>query len=166
MAVGEVAPIPNGSHQEETISQSSSTNSQFDFWLGEWDLTWQDGGQGTNSISAILDGKVIFEAFDANPSDSFKGLSFSVYNPTLNMWQQTWVDNRGMYLDFVGAFRDGKMILERTASTGENTIMQRMIFYNIAASSLDWSWEQSNDLGSTWQTLWQIHYQRKPATQP
>src|SRR5690348_4622857 len=119
MAAGEITFEREGSPQEEGRLPSSSTPGQFDFWLGEWDLTWQDGGQATNTISTILDGKVIFESFDASPSDSFKGLSFSVYNPTLDRWQQTWVDNRGAYLDFTGAFRDGKMILERTVTTTE-----------------------------------------------
>src|SRR5690349_16260815 len=112
MTAEEIILLRDDPPQGAAIPEPSSINSQSDFWLGEWVLTWQDGGQGTNRISAILDGKVIFESFDASPSDTFKGLSFSVYNPALDRWQQTWVDNRSMYLDFVGAFRDGKMILE------------------------------------------------------
>ncbi len=164
MAESEFALHADTSPPQENSFQSSPAGTQFDFWLGEWDLTWSDGGRGTNSISAILDGNVILESFDASPTDTFKGLSFSVYNSTLDRWQQTWVDNRGMYLDFTGAYRDSKMILERTTTSGEKTIMQRMVFYNIQHTSLDWSWEQSTDQGITWQPMWQIHYQRKPAT--
>lgn len=164
MADSEITLHADASPPQENISQSSSAGSQFDFWLGEWDLTWSDGGRGTNSISAILDGKVILESFDARPTETFQGLSFSVYNSTLDRWQQTWVDNQGTYLDFAGAYRDGKMILERTTASGGKTIMQHMVFYNIQHASLDWSWEQSADQGITWQPIWQIHYQRKPAT--
>ncbi len=149
--------------QEDRSSHAVPEASQFDFWLGEWDLSWPDGGHGTNSIRAILDGKVILETFNADPDGAFQGMSFSVYNPSLSKWQQTWVDNQGTYLDLLGGYQEGKMILERTTNVGEKSILQRMIFFNITDAHLDWSWERSQDHGTTWESLWQIHYQRKPA---
>ncbi|MCA9955727.1 MAG: hypothetical protein KC434_13450, partial [Anaerolineales bacterium] len=74
---------------------------QFDFWLGEWDLTWGDDGRGTNVITAVLDNRVIKEEFDGTLSTPLQGLSVSTYNTQLGKWQQTWVDNQGSYLDFV-----------------------------------------------------------------
>ena len=50
---------------------------QFDFWLGEWDLTWGEDGRGTNRITLILDEQVIQEEFDGTPAISLKGLSVS-----------------------------------------------------------------------------------------
>ena len=147
--------------QEESSSHATSGSRQFDFWIGEWDLTWPDEGCGTNSVQAILDGKVILETFSAAPSAPLQGMSVSVYNPSLNIWQQTWVDNQGTYLDFVGASQEGRMILERTAIVGEKSTLQRMVFYNITPLQLDWSWEHSQDHGVTWEALWQIHYRRK-----
>jgi hypothetical protein len=38
---------------------------------------------------------------------------------------------------------------------------QRMVWYNIEADQIDWNWERSNDGGTTWRVLWQIHYQKK-----
>src|SRR2546421_4953458 len=146
---------------QDRSSHSAPEATQFDFWIGEWDLTWKNGGRGTNSIRAILDSKVILETFNAHPTDTFQGMSFSVYNLSMRKWQQTWVDNQGNYLDFVGAYQDGKMILERTATVGEQSILQRMIFFNITATDLDWSWERSQDHGTTWEILWQIHYRRR-----
>ena len=40
---------------------------QFDFWLGEWDLTWGKDGRGKNVITSIYDGCVIQERFDGRP---------------------------------------------------------------------------------------------------
>jgi hypothetical protein len=40
-----------------------------------------------------------------------------------------------------------------------------MVWYNIASDQLDWNWERSEDEGTTWTILWQIHYQRKQPTQ-
>lgn len=144
---------------------------QFDFWLGEWDLTWpgeQSGlpagqiGRGTNSIKAILDSAVIQENFVALAPNSLRGMSVSVYNQRLDKWQQTWVDNQSSYLDFVGEFKDGKMILARQATTRNGKeIIQRMVWHNIAKDRLDWNWEASEDGGKTWKVNWQIHYTRK-----
>ena len=134
---------------------------QFDFWLGEWALTWGETGQGTNRVTAVLDGRVIQEDFDGTPAIPLKGLSVSTYNSALGKWQQTWVDNSGSYLDFVGEFADGKMVLSREATVQDKPVKQRMVWYNIAEDELDWNWERSDDGGETWQVVWQIHYQRK-----
>lgn len=138
---------------------------QFDFWIGEWQLTWDDGkggkAVGSNSVTQLFDGCVIQENFK-DTAQSFFGISVSTYSTLLNKWQQTWVDNQGAYLDFVGEFKDGKMTLERSFTTAKGKkISQRMIFYNISRDEMDWNWEKSDDEGKTWTVAWKIHYKRK-----
>lgn len=135
--------------------------SEFDFWLGEWDLTWGDDGCGTNRITRILDGCVILEEFDGTPSEAFRGMSVSVFNAQKGTWQQTWVDTAGNYLDFVGSFVDEQMVLLREAVVEGRPIRQRMVWYNISDDELDWNWERSDDGGETWNVLWHIHYRRR-----
>lgn len=142
--------------QEEKATLAPEAR-QFDFWLGEWDLTWE-GGKGTNLVTAILDSAVIQETFDGG---DFKGKSVSVFNRHTQQWHQTWVDNAGGYLDFVGAFKDGKMVFARTAKRDGKAFLQRMVWYNIEKDALDWNWERSDDGGETWKILWQIRYVRK-----
>ena len=137
---------------------------QFDFWLGHWDLTWGDQERGTNVITSILNDHVILENFTSQATPPFVGMSVSVFNRASGKWQQTWVDNEGGYLDFVGEFRDGQMILQRTAELNGKRIEQRMVWYNITVEHLDWNWERSDDHGATWRGLWKIHYQRQPGT--
>ncbi len=135
---------------------------QFDFWLGEWDLTWADTARGTNSITAILDSNVILENFRGSPSIPLNGLSVSTYFAQVGKWKQTWVDNQAGYLDFVGDFKDGRMVLSRkTTRPNGDEIIQRIVWYNITGDELDWNWELSRDGGRTWQVNWQIHYQRR-----
>jgi hypothetical protein len=138
---------------------------QFDFWLGEWDLTWEGGGKGTNSIARILDGHVIqerFTAFTTRPeAKPFLGLSLSVYVPTSGTWRQTWVDSSGNYMDFTGTYADGKMTLSMERTVNGQPSTYRMVFYNIAGHSLDWDWQRSEDGGQSWHLLWRIHYQRR-----
>jgi hypothetical protein len=136
---------------------------QFDFWVGDWTVSWtgKEGKRlrGTNRIQSVLDGCVIEENFD-DPVGMFRGRSFSVYNKTTKQWQQTWVDNTGGYLDFVGEFKDGKMILGRKATKDGKEFLQRMVWYDIATDALEWNWERSDDQGKTWTLLWSIHYTR------
>ena len=132
--------------------------SQFDFWLGEWDVTWGADGRGTNRIERILGGKIIQENFTA---PDLLGLSVSSYDPERQAWCQTWVDNNGSYLDFTGRFEDNKMILSRDAIVKGQACKQRMVWFNIEAGQFDWNWERSDDGGRTWRILWQIRYTRK-----
>lgn len=139
---------------------------QFDFWVGEWELTWPgekpgEPGHGTNTIKRIMDGCVVQESFSGGDSMHLRGTSVSTFDGNSGSWKQTWVDNEGGYLDFSGAFKGGQMILQREAVRNGAKILQRMVWKNISANEMDWSWEASRDGGKTWQVNWPIHYKRK-----
>ncbi len=140
---------------------------QFDFWLGDWELTSPGEKPGevlhsTNRIKRIVGGCIIQESFQSGGESPLIGTSLSVFDATAGKWKQTWVDNDGSYLDFVGEFKDRQMILVREAARPDGTrFLQRMVWKNISANELDWSWERSKDDGRTWEVVWPIHYKRK-----
>ena len=139
-------------------------NEQFDFWIGEWELTWAENGRGRNVITKILDGKVVQEQFESLPADGspdLVGMSVSVYNAQTAQWQQTWVDNQGSYLDFVGGMVGDEMILSRQAVVNGESVQQRMVWAVIKPDSINWRWERAGDEGVTWQVVWAIKYERK-----
>ena len=146
---------------------SASEQRQLDFWVGEWELTWpgNKAGEvqhGTNSIRRVLDGCVVEENFSGESDMHLRGKSVSIFDTRAGKWKQTWVDNEGGYLDFVGEFKDGQMILGRELTRPDGTKgIQRMVFKNISADEFDWSWEGSKDGGWTWQVVWPIHYKRR-----
>ena len=146
---------------------TAAQQKQFDFWVGEWDLTWpaQNGGvpgHGTNNIKRILDQCIVQENFSSLDGSNLLGTSLSVYDLPSNHWKQTWVDNQGGYLDFVGDFQNGQMILQREAKGKDGKpFLQRMVWKNVTSNEFDWSWESSKDDGKTWQVNWPIHYKRK-----
>ena len=160
--------VPAVFSQQSTAADpcTAAQQKQFEFWVGEWDLTWpgEKAGEvahGTNSIRRIMDGCVVQENFSAGESGHLRGTSVSLFDLKSGMWKQTWVDNEGGYLDFVGEFKDGQMILKREALRGNVKTLQRMVFKNISANEMDWSWEASSDGGKTWQVNWPIHYKRR-----
>ena len=132
--------------------------SQFDFWVGEWDVSWT-GGQGTNTITREYEDCVIRERFE---TDGLRGTSLSAWSPRRGVWQQTWVDNNGSYLEFEGGMVGDRMILAREAPGDSGTTLQRMVFFDIEPDSFTWNWEKSTDEGDSWELLWQIAYQRRP----
>jgi hypothetical protein len=145
---------------------TAAQQKQLDFWIGEWDLTWPGDKpgevmHGTNSIKRIMDGCVVQENFSAGESGHLRGTSVSTFDLRSGMWKQTWVDNEGGYLDFVGEFKDGNMILRRETVRDGTKIKQRMVFKNISADEMDWNWEASQDGGKTWKVNWPIHYKRR-----
>jgi len=137
---------------------------QLDFWVGAWKVQWDnsDGtsSEGKNIVNSILNECVIEENFDGNPGVDFKGKSFSVYNHSKKIWQQTWVDDAGGYMVFTGGMEDDKMILSRKIIHEGNEITQRMVFYNIKDNSFDWNWESYIDSEKTWKLNWLLHYTR------
>ena len=134
---------------------------QFDFWLGDWEVTWGEGERGRNRVEAALDGHVVIENFDGRPSTPLQGMSVSVYHPARGLWQQTWVDNTGNYWAFTGRFAEGRMILGTEVEREGRLVRLRMVWHNIGPEALDWNWERSDDGGQAWSVLWALHYTRR-----
>jgi hypothetical protein len=147
-------------------STDDPSTSQYDFWVGKWEASWDESegkvGKGMNHITKILDGKVIQENFEIHEGANagFKGKSMSVYNPRTKEWKQAWVDNQGGYFDFTGKVEGEKKIFQTALKNlpNGNTIIQRMVFYDISEKRFIWDWESSADEGKTWNLLWKINY--------
>lgn len=156
------------------MGQPSSTCSGpehrvFDFWVGEWELSWPaeqmggppgDRGAGTNRIERVLDGCVIEENF-AIDDGSFRGHSVSVFDTAAGIWRQTWVDSSAGYITLTGQFEDGQMVLSTEPRERDGrVVINRMVFRDITPVSLKWDWQGSRDGGETWNDLWNIDYSR------
>ncbi|HEX6286691.1 MAG TPA: DUF1579 family protein, partial [Acidimicrobiia bacterium] len=78
------------------------------------------------------------------------------------LWRQTWVDSAGGYIVLSGSYDGETMELRTEAAEREGeTVVQRMVFSDIDADSLQWSWQGSRDGGATWNDLWNISYRRR-----
>ena len=133
-----------------------------DFWIGTWEVSWDGGGHGTNSIRRILDDRVIEESFDGRDTESvLLGRSLSVLEARDGRWRQTWVDSTGAYIDLVGVEVDGRIAFQREAVVDGVPITQRMVWLDVSRDAMRWQWQRSADGGSTWQVAWEIAYRRR-----
>jgi len=137
---------------------------QFDFWVGDWELSYVDEGRAAtsrNRITKILDGCGLLEEFSGGSGTRLQGRSLSTFDRVTGKWKQTWIDNTASYLDFTGGMVDGRMVLTREAGsiTGRR-FLQRMVWQDIRADGLKWLWQRSDDEGQSWTTLWEIDYKR------
>jgi hypothetical protein len=133
---------------------------QFDFWIGEWDVTVKGQAAGTNSIQLILDKCVLQENWTG--SKGGVGKSFNFFNAATNRWQQTWVDNGGGVLEFSGEFRDGAMRFQgETPNKGGGKTLNRMTFTPLPDEKVRQVIENSKDDGKTWTVGFDGLYSRR-----
>jgi hypothetical protein len=92
---------------------------QFDFWLGEWNLSWSaeqlGGEEGTlqtaTNIVTKLYGPCVIEGNFASSDGSLQGRSLSVFDTSDALWYQTWVDSSGSFIALSGEFDGKRMVL-------------------------------------------------------
>ena len=134
---------------------------QFDFWVGNWDVTVAGKPAGVNRIEKILEGCALLENWQGVGGMSGKSVNF--YDPRRERWHQTWVDDRGGSLGLDGAFAGGKMVLTGTKkdpATGKTTI-DRITWTPLPADQVRQVWETSTDDGKSWTVAFDGLYTRK-----
>lgn len=142
---------------------------QFDFWLGEWEVTNPAGKPaGLSRIESILGECVILENW-ATPKAVAFGKSFNTYNRNTGQWEQFWVDRSGVRLHLTGGLKDGNMVLsgrqdKPNAKTGL-TQRERITWTPGGDGSVRQLWETSVDDGKTWSVSFDGTY-RRPGAAP
>lgn len=132
---------------------------QFDFWIGEWNVTSKGMPAGKSSIRLILDSCVIFE----NWTGMKEGKSFNMYDAQTNTWKQTWVDYSGAWTEFInGEYKDGKMTFhtQNTKQPDGSFALKRLTFFNIDNNHVRQFSEISKDEGKTWSVEYDFMYTR------
>ena len=135
---------------------------ELDFWVGNWDV-YNKAGQyaGSNRVERELAECVIHENW-TSPGDGLNGQSFSTYDPVIDKWRQTWVDNQGATYQFVGEIVDGAMVFNRESEDAEgNVILTRMTLAPLEDGKIHQFGQNSTDDGRTWTTNFDLIYMRK-----
>ncbi len=142
--------------------RDAAESRQFDFWIGEWEVSSAQGqAAGRSSIQLILGSCVIFENWTSIGS-GYAGKSLNIYNVPRKKWQQYWVDSTGAVTFFEGGWEATYLRL-----TGENAprtgplALNRMTFTPLGPDKVRQHGEASDDGGKTWATRYDLIYIRK-----
>lgn len=146
---------------------AAAENRQFDFWIGDWDVTTPDSKPaGTNLIRPILGGCVLHESWKGR--GNFAGESFNAYDARRKAWHQTWVDGTGSVLTLDGKFENGGMTLSDRNVPGkpDTNDINEITWTPNADGSVRQHWRTSADGGKTWKTAFDGKYVKSSRIQP
>ena len=136
---------------------------QFDFWLGEWEVTGPKGKVvGRSRIEKIASGWGLLENWE---SAGAPGKSLNAWNPAKKCWQQFWVGSGGGILELRGGLdAQGRMVMqgESPNPAGPGTVLNRITWTPNADGTVRQAWDISTDAGATWQLSFDGLY-RHPA---
>ncbi len=133
---------------------------QFDFWLGEWDVSAPDGKPvGTSRIESVAGGWGLLEHWTG--AGGATGRSLNTWFPAKRQWQQFWVGNGGG-LELAGGLNArGEMVLVGTTPLASGAVQhERITWTPNADGTVRQLWEQSKD-GVAWTTAFDGLYRRK-----
>ena len=137
---------------------------QFDFWLGDWDVTSpaNPGGSSRNRITRINGDCTLREEYTTPLG--YEGTSLNFYDATRRVWHQTWIDNQGGALYLEGRLEGRSMVLATTTDTQN---VQRITWTPLDDGRVRQHWEATADGGRTWTTVFDGYYSgRGAATSP
>lgn len=112
---------------------------EFDFWLGEWNVT-SDGNQaGVNFITSQLDGCLVEENWTG--AGGGQGRSMNAYDAATGAWSQYWMDQFGLHLRLEGGIESGAMVMQgpRALPSG-----------GFAIDRITWTPEANGDVNQFW----------------
>ena len=134
---------------------------QFDFWVGQWDVTDKGKVVATSRIERFADGCGILENYTQN--DGYSGKSINFYDGALKRWRQQWVDSVGNSSEWVGELRGGAMRFDGEAHRADGVkVTRNMTFTPLADGSVRQASDRSLDGGKTWLPGYDFVYVRKP----
>jgi hypothetical protein len=140
---------------------TAAGHDQFDFWLGDWDVyaTGTETLVARSKIEKLYRNCAVRENWMPNSGNG--GGSLNSYDPATKQWVQRWTGSQPGYVDFVGGFASGKMVLTgRWAGVngpGKDALV-RMTYSRYPDGSVRQFGEQSVDFGQSWTNSFDFHY--------
>lgn len=165
-SVAEFEPLKENPRYLAVIEQLKPCNTEryrdFDFWLGEWDVTpaGMPAPTAHNSITAVHGGCAVLEQYETQ--GGFTGMSINFHDSVTGLWHQSWMGSGGGAVHLQGGLKDGAMVLsdaDLLVSEISGTI-NRVTWTPLDDGRVRQHWENSADGGETWTTVFDGYYSR------
>ena len=135
--------------------------SEFDFWLGEWDVHTANGSfAGKNRIEKAQAGCVLVENWAS--VTGVPGMSMNYFDISSNEWVQVWIGAGGTQIVIRGGLGDEGLLLEGQINYVVNGTSApfRGLWTPLPDGRVRQFFEQSNDGGETWVPWFEGFYTR------
>ncbi|MEM6512328.1 MAG: hypothetical protein AAF660_04900 [Pseudomonadota bacterium] len=147
--------------QPATPCQDDPRFSEFDFWLGEWDV--HDAGgtfAGVNRIEKVHNGCLLTESWEG--VGGLRGSSINFVDKVSGEWVQVWNDAIGGQVQIRGGIDEAGMRLEGTLHYVSNskTLRFRGLWTPLDDGRVRQYFEQSED-GQSWSPWFEGFYTRR-----
>jgi hypothetical protein len=145
-------------------SESCSANPesrQFDFWLGDWNVTYPGvAGNSNSTVSLSLDKCLVTETWVGGKGHT--GRNMFAYSADDKSWHGMFADNLGRVHVFEGKIGSGSAeFFGPGVGADGKTVLHRIRVIRINADRVEQSWEKSTDHGATWKMEFRGEYSRK-----
>jgi len=153
--------VPVVAYADDAKPCAGGEHRQFDYWLGNWSVSYGGPPAGTSKVELALDQCMIVESWDGARNHS--GKTIFAYSPDDHSWYGMFADNEGR----AHIFNQGKVSAETAefqgTSHGPNgeTVLNRVKIVRASADKVEQTWEKSADNGATWNMVYRGEYTRK-----
>ncbi|MFV8225101.1 hypothetical protein [Christiangramia aquimixticola] len=107
-----------GNAQQTDCACCTPNHSQFDFWIGDWEVFNEKGSKiGENLVKKLEDNCILNENWKGESGTT--GKSYNYYDPKTETWNQLWLSNTGNILELTGSLENGKMVLKSEIQQGD-----------------------------------------------
>jgi len=144
----------------ETCSANKESR-QFDYWLGEWNITYPGAPDGsTSKVYLELDKCLIIESWDGGKGHTGENIFGYSFND--KSWHGMFADNQGRVHVFEGKVAQGSAeFLGPSRGPNGEAVLNRLKVVRLAPDKLEQTWEKSSDNGATWTALFRLEYSGK-----
>lgn len=142
---------------------ASADERQFDFWVGEWDVsgTGYTAVVAESTITLADEGCLVLENW--RPFANGHAHSISVYDQTNHRWRQYYAGAGIAPTEYTGVM-DSEGVLR--FDVDNSSPARRMNYQRIDANTVRQWGEQYDDITRVWSTTWDLTYRRRGVAAP
>jgi hypothetical protein len=131
--------------QNSTCKCCSEKHSEFDFWIGTWEVINPDGTKAGENTIKKMQGDCVLQENWTSATPGYTGTSNNFYNNKTKQWEQIWIDNQGQSLHLKGNKVGNQMILR---TDDEKNAEGKTFFHRIT-----WIDNEDGTVRQLWETI-------------
>lgn len=156
-----IAPLPSLAGPDSGTCSNKAESRRFDFWLGQWNVTYPGAPSASFSTVTLQLGKcVVTENWSGGKGH--EGMNVFAYSAEDKHWHGLFADNEGRVHLFEGKVEDGSAeFLGPSRGADGKTELNRIRVKRLRADRVEQTWEKSPDNGTSWNIVFRGEYSRK-----